>query len=671
MSIEAILERLEMAGINPLDLLRVYRSDEKSRSYWQESPRLYRAFARTLIQSAHPTRAFELVRDGLEAHPKDEELAYLGALALRRGGNIQRAGDYVHKLLARPNLCPSLQLEALSLAGSIAKELYIRTAPTEPDPRAARRSADFYSQAYEIARDEALIQDRKEELFPGINAATMSFLADDLLRARTIARAVLSRALAEQRRSPENTRDYWLQATMGEAMLLIGDLPGAALWYSRAVDQAKAEGKDGEVSAMRRNFQLLRAKIPLNEQVWGFFNVGNVIAFAGHLIDSPERPGEAELPLRFPNDPRLVVRVEEEIERHLNNLNARVGYCSVACGSDILFAERMLERKAELHVVLPFELEDFYRTSVDYGFPRDDEMGAWRLRCDRVLRKASQIHHATTERHLGDDVLFTFSNMFIQGLAILRAAERGVDPIALAVLDQRQAQVGLEGGTADFFTRWTTRGLEGRVIDLCQLREEVGVKPVNSLSMKPPSSADARVRRKTRVMLFADVKNFSKLDDVRYPDFFATFLDEVKQVIEGRDTQPIFVNTWGDGLYVVFERVVDGADFALRLVDRVAGVDWAALGLPADTTVRIGMHAGPVYQRMDPIIGRENVFGSQVIRAARIEPVTTPGSVFVSEQFAATLAVEAGHPFHCEYVGIEELAKGYGRCALYLLGRRS
>jgi class 3 adenylate cyclase len=73
---------------------------------------------------------------------------------------------------------------------------------------------------------------------------------------------------------------------------------------------------------------------------------------------------------------------------------------------------------------------------------------------------------------------------------------------------------------------------------------------------------------------------------------------------------------------------------------------------------------------MDPIIGRENVFGSQVNRAARIEPVTTPGCAFASEQFSAMLAAEDGHIFTTEYVGIEELAKGYDRCPLYLLGRR-
>ena len=72
----------------------------------------------------------------------------------------------------------------------------------------------------------------------------------------------------------------------------------------------------------------------------------------------------------------------------------------------------------------------------------------------------------------------------------------------------------------------------------------------------------------------------------------------------------------------------------------------------------------------DAVIGKENYFGSHVSRAARIEPVTAPGCAFVSEQFAALLAVEPGHEFVCEYIGIEDLAKHYDRCPLYRLARR-
>lgn len=108
----------------------------------------------------------------------------------------------------------------------------------------------------------------------------------------------------------------------------------------------------------------------------------------------------------------------------------------------------------------------------------------------------------------------------------------------------------------------------------------------------------------------------------------------------------------------------------MRLLDRVEKVNWERVGLPADTTVRMGIHAGPVYPGLDTIIRRRNFFGSHVNRAARIEPVTTPGCAFTSEQFAASLAVESRHDLVCEYVGIEELAKGYDRIPLYRLGRR-
>jgi class 3 adenylate cyclase len=83
--------------------------------------------------------------------------------------------------------------------------------------------------------------------------------------------------------------------------------------------------------------------------------------------------------------------------------------------------------------------------------------------------------------------------------------------------------------------------------------------------------------------------------------------------------------------------------------------------------VRIGLHTGPVFEAHDAIIGRNNYFGSHVSRAARIEPVTAPGCAFVSEQFAAALAMTPGHDFVCEYLGMQPLAKDYDICPLYRL----
>src|SRR5262249_55916936 len=146
-------------------------------------------------------------------------------------------------------------------------------------------------------------------------------------------------------------------------------------------------------------------------------------------------------------------------------LNAVAGYCSAACGSDILFAERMLARGAELHVVLPYDRDDFYRTSVDFG---REEMSAWRERCDRVLELATEVHYATREPFLGDEVLLEFVNAVIHGLATARARQLDLEPHALGVLDPAAAPH--VGGTADFLQRWAAGGGESRVIDLGALR---------------------------------------------------------------------------------------------------------------------------------------------------------------------------------------------------------
>ena len=52
-----------------------------------------------------------------------------------------------------------------------------------------------------------------------------------------------------------------------------------------------------------------------------------------------------------------------------------------------------------------------------------------------------------------------------------------------------------------------------------------------------------------------------------------------------------------------------------------------------------------------------------------MEPVTTPGSVFVSEQSAALIAMMDSDEFSCDFLGIVALEKEYGENPLYRLRR--
>jgi class 3 adenylate cyclase len=218
------------------------------------------------------------------------------------------------------------------------------------------------------------------------------------------------------------------------------------------------------------------------------------------------------------------------------------------------------------------------------------------------------------------------------------------------------------------------------VIDLAKLRERsLPARPVSlaksadaaaaAENSPPPAHWQTAMPRQVMAMLFADVKDFSKLREENSPRFFLRFLHQVDDVLRSLAQPPTFSNTWGDGLYMVFHQAADCAEAALSLLERAAQMDCRDLGLGETTPVRIGVHAGPVFGGVDPIIGKKSYLGSHVTRAARIEPVTIPGCAYASEQFAALLAVQPRQDFVCEYIGIEPLAKQYDRCPLYRLAR--
>ena len=113
----------------------------------------------------------------------------------------------------------------------------------------------------------------------------------------------------------------------------------------------------------------------------------------------------------------------------------------------------------------------------------------------------------------------------------------------------------------------------------------------------------------------------------------------------------------------------DAAGVALDLAASLDRIDHARLGVSAGTSMRVGAHYGPVYHAMDRVAGRMTYYGTEVSLAARIEPVTPPGSVYATAPLAAMLALEPDGGFRTGYVGRVELAKGYGSYPMYRLSR--
>jgi class 3 adenylate cyclase len=103
----------------------------------------------------------------------------------------------------------------------------------------------------------------------------------------------------------------------------------------------------------------------------------------------------------------------------------------------------------------------------------------------------------------------------------------------------------------------------------------------------------------------------------------------------------------------------------------IASIDFASHGLPGHLALRLGGHVGPVFPVYDPVLDADAFTGWHVSRTARIEPVTPPGEVYVTDAFAAALVLAGEHELTCDYVGHMAAAKGYGKLRMHRLRRTS
>ena len=585
--------------------------------------------------------------------PATQSFSTCGALSHARAGATKEAHALLDRALALATDAPEQLPDILSLRGRLWKDGLHRARDDATATDMATRARNEYLAAYALQRDP----------YPGINAATLSLLLGDRSAALALAREIAAKLDALS-----TPRTCWDHATSGEAELLLGRFDQAAKSYAAAY--ASLPGGAGSVATMRRQVRLLTRVLPEAAAVLDLLPAPSVLAFAGHLIDASDRTAP-----RFPA--ALAPAVDVAIREHLARLHEPIIYTSAACGADLILIEAALDRGAEVNILLPFNRDDFVRTSVAVGGD------GWLPRFDSALARATRVIHATQESHLGDDVLFEHAAMLIEGLAALRAAQLETAASMLCVMDV--AAEGRVGGTRGSFERWSAHFGPPQVIDLAELRAVATLAPAgpsggSAVAAKrskadpsaPPDARDATLRphRTLKTLLFADFAGYSKLHDAYAPLFQGRFWKVVADEFAASKVKPLMANSWGDAIYVVFDAPSDGAEFALRVLASMRAVDWTAAGLSDTSQIRIALHSGPVFCGFDPIMGRDNYFGSSVTRTARIEPVTPPGMVYTSEAFAATLAAAGRNDYALEYIGEMALAKGYGGSRIYRLDRR-
>lgn len=541
-----------------------------------------------------------------------EELRHLQILALARMGDTERA----MALFEAHGLGASRDPHRRAAGARLLKDRALKLGEGE-----ARQAA--LAEAYRAYR---AIFDETGDSFPGINAATLALLGGREDEARALAEAVLGQA---------PVADFYGAVTQAEALLVLGRAGEAQEALAAA---PIGESKDhGARSTARRQLRLIARYRGIGEELLEALAPPAVAHFAGHM---------------FAADPALEAELRGEIDHALEEARVGFGYGALACGADILFAEALIGRGAELHVVLPFADEDFLAQSVRPG-------GAeWAARFEACLAAAASVTRATSIPFFGDPAQYGYGSRIAMGLARLRAEHLQSDPVQIVVWDGAPAS-GPAGTGADV-AAWRAAGGRSLVI---------APGAADRALVRPASPNESSHERVMAAILFTDFVGFSKLPEAALPAFWDGVMRCVAEVLDEHESEVSCRNSWGDALYAVTDSAHGAAEIALELQARLARFDYSALGLDQGGGMRVGAHYGSAWKATDRITGRTTFYGTEVSRAARIEPVTPPGAVFVTEPLAAILALEARERFSCHYVGRISLAKNYGDYPMYRLAR--
>ena len=576
---------------------------------------------KSAIDSGNLLRAYDLAVSAINEGDTSSDLRHLMVLALARMGN----GEQALELFREFELDKSPDAHHRSIAARIMKDAALATKDETERPAALLAASGAYQEIFDASQDA----------YPGINAATLAFLGGQKETAADIAETILS---LSEIADPLN---YYDAATSAEALLIADRIDDAAKSLQKA--GAMADANAGARASSYKQLKIVSREAGLDheavEQLLKPVSPPTVVHFCGHMFLEEEA---AETTLRH--------SINDFLEAH----DVGYAYGALAAGSDILIAEQILERGAELNVIFPFVQEDFIAQSVAPAG------GNWLKRFNSCLAKANSINFATEMHYVGDPDQFGYASKVAMGMSKLRAQYLGNKPAQLAIWDNVPSN-GPAGTGADV-AAWRSYGGSSMVIEAGDLNRDMG---------RSEAPDDDIHKRTVAAILFTDFPGFSKLSESALPAFWEGVMGNMAKVLENYPGQIMAQNSWGDALLAITPDAPCAASVALELQSSLENFDYSLLGLAESSGMRIGVHYGPAYETMDPITGKITLYGTEVSRAARIEPVTPPGAVFVTEPFAAILALEAPDDYRCRYAGNIEFAKGYGTYPIYQLVEKS
>lgn len=543
-----------------------------------------------LISQGRNFEARNLAESTLKTSP-DLRVSQLFAMAMSKSGAPQAAMEYLEPVYRQHADDP----ETAGILGGIYKTLFKK----DQNTKFALLSRDTYVKNFSTTRN----------YYTGINAATMSAIAGQMSRGRELAAEVI-------RLLDTPSPDFWQIATLGEAHLLTKNREKAIDYYFQA---KKLAGTDwGKISSVYNQLWLLNHYVPVPSEVLKVFSPPGVVAFVGHMIDHPSRV-QPRLPAS------LERRIKEAIVSAIKTMNVKIGYSSLACGSDILFAEAMIEAGGEVSVWLPFSKQDFIATSLRFAGEH------WVERFEK-LSSQFPVSYITQEPYAGHDDLFSFQSSVIFGSAVIRSAMNHAKPSLLTVLSETDLN-RREGGTRDTVNRWPYPD------------RHVNINPDNFLTepvaeIRAPSPAPAApsrsIDRPVLYILCADLPGVNREDQEQ-------IWKSVQEKMEELVLAPVTFEV-RETLVSSFSSIAGAVELSQIILEKIASVKRMA-------ELRMSLYANPAF--LEPGLAGEpkKLAAESHQRLTGFHSLIQPGALYALARFAAVLALDV-NKYSLDYAGV-------------------
>lgn len=363
-----------------------------------------------LVEQGRYLEARALIEEAIQ-QKSTIRLEQLYALALSKSGMPELAREVLEKTYSQNQE----DAETAGILGGIYKVLFRQS----EDSNYAVKSRDTYLKNFTLTGN----------YYNGINAATMSAIAGHARKGREIASEVISKL--------GDGKDLWEVATLGEAYLLSKNYEKAIEYYLKARQLAGTDW--GKISSVYNQLWLIKHYMHVSADILKIFAPPAVASFVGHMIDHPDR-----MQPRFPES--IQDAVKSSIKSAIKAQKIAIGYCSLACGGDILFAEAMEEMGGEVNIFLPFRRDDFVEASVAFAGQN------WIDRFNTLMDK-HPVTYLTEEGYEQHSDLFTMQSKVVLGATLIRSSMMHSEAYLLSVLSDYDL-TRKEGGTRDNISLW-------------------------------------------------------------------------------------------------------------------------------------------------------------------------------------------------------------------------